>query len=152
MGRKSLYTPELGARICELIAHGNSLVSICKPADMPDYSTVARWINSNEPFREMYVRAREDQADFLADEIVQIADDGQNDTYVDAKGKTRTDWDVIGRSKLRVDARKWIAAKLRPRKWGESTRHEVSGPEGGAVPVEWRTLVKSAAEREKQKG
>lgn len=78
-----------------------------------------RWIEANEGFRKNYARAREDQADVLAEEILQIADDGLNDTYTDEKGNECTNQDVIARSRLRVDARKWYASKLAPKKYGE---------------------------------
>lgn len=86
---------------------------------MPGLSTVFRWLAENELFRDNYARAREVQADVLADEILEIADEGRNDTYVDDEGRERTDYDVVARSKLRVDARKWIASKLLPKKYGE---------------------------------
>ncbi len=74
----------------------------------------------------MYVRAREDQADTLADEIVAIADDGSNDTY-EKDGVVLTNQDVVARSRLRVDARKWVAAKLKPKKYGDKVDVEHSG-------------------------
>ncbi len=148
IGRPSKYTPELVEVICTEIAHGRSLVSICKEDSMPDYATVKRWLNKHEAFRAEYARAREDQADYLADEIVAISDDGKNDTYVDEAGKVKTNWDVIGRSKLRVDARKWIAAKLRPKRWGDMTRHEVDA----TVDMTWAQIARRAAERERGQG
>lgn len=81
----------------------------------------------------MYARAREDQADTLADEIVEIADDGTNDTYLNSDGIALTNQDVIARSKLRVDARKWIAAKLKPRKYGDRQVHEHGGLDGAPM-------------------
>lgn len=81
-----------------------------------------RWLRENEEFRNQYARAKEDQADFLAEEILDIADDGSNDFMTITKGnKTynveNTEW--TSRSKLRVEARKWIAAKLKPKRYGE---------------------------------
>lgn len=76
------------------------------------------------------MRAREARADRLAEEILAIADDGSNDTYIDAAGNQRTDHDAIARSKLRVDSRKWLASKMFPRKYGEKldvqTNHTAS--------------------------
>jgi len=118
-GRPSKYSDNLAFHICERLANGESLVRICKDEGMPGLSTVFRWLSENETFRDSYVRAREVQADVLADEILEISDDGTNDTYVDEEGRPRTDYDVIARSKLRVDARKWIAAKLKPKTYGD---------------------------------
>lgn len=86
---------------------------------MPDKSTVFRWLELHATLRDQYTRARETQADTLFEEILIIADDGSNDSYVDDEGMVKTDHDVIARSRLRVDARKWMAGKLRPKVYGE---------------------------------
>lgn len=88
---------------------------------MPDKATVFRWLADSRyaTFRDQYTRARECQADYLAEEILDIADDSKNDTYIDDNGNVRTDQEVIGRSRLRVDARKWLASKMYPKKYGD---------------------------------
>lgn len=126
MGRPTKYTTKVADTICERLADGESLKRICSGDDMPSKATVFRWLDAHKQFRDMYARAREAQADSLADEIIDIADDGLNDTYVDDEGRVRTDHEVIARSKLRVDARKWIAAKLKPRSYGD--RQEPEAP------------------------
>jgi hypothetical protein len=103
-GRPTTYTVETAERICAGIARAIPLVKICDMDGMPDPSTVYAWLRVNEEFSKMYARAREDQADFLASEIIDIADNGALD-HNDRK--------------VRVDARKWIAAKLKPRNYGE---------------------------------
>lgn len=119
MARPSEYTAEIATAICERISEGESLRAICREDGMPDKTTVLRWLGANAPFRTQYAGAREAQADHMAEEILQIADDGLNDTYVDDDGQVRTDHDVIARSKLRVDARKWLASKMAPKKYGD---------------------------------
>lgn len=114
-----MYNQETAIRICEELSAGRSLRSICADEGMPDASTVFRWLAANEEFREQYARARETQADAMLEEILQIADDGQNDTYTDENGNTRTDQDVIARSRLRVDTRKWAMSKMAPKKYGD---------------------------------
>lgn len=97
---------------------------------MPHVATVYRWLTANEMFRDMYARAREDQADTLADEIQQIADEPMlgRKTVTKANGDVETtEGDMIEHRKLRVDARKWIAAKLKPRKYGDRVDHQVAG-------------------------
>lgn len=87
---------------------------------MPAQSTIMAWLDGSRPeFSEQYARAREAQADKLAEEALQIADDGRSDTYLDAEGNERTDTEVIQRSKLRVDTRKWLASKMAPKKYGD---------------------------------
>lgn len=83
------------------------------------WATMVLWIDSDPVRSEQYARAREAQADKLAEDILQIADDGANDTYLDPDGNQRTDQDVIARSRLRVDARKWLASKMAPKRYGE---------------------------------
>lgn len=136
MARPSKFTQALADSICEHIASGKSLVTWCSEAGRPNYSTLTRWLDAHESFRTSYMRAREDQADFLAEEIIQIADDGRNDSYQDDEGNVRTDHDVIARSRLRVDARKWYAGKVAPKKYGDKVQTEVSGVDGGPVNVQ----------------
>ena len=106
-GRPTKLTPPLAKEICELIATGSSLNSICQRDDMPDYKTVRVWLRKSENFRLIYMQARDDQADFYADELRDIAYD------------VRADKDEIEKAKLKVDALKWIASKLKPRKYGD---------------------------------
>ena len=113
--------------ICEKIADGMSLRDICLEDGAPHRSTVFRWLSQHPDFNDQYGRAREAQAELLADELMAISDDGQNDTYLDEDGKQRTDHDVIARSKLRVDTRKWIASKLKPKVYGDRQQLDISG-------------------------
>jgi len=87
-----------------------------------------RRLNENESIAQRYARAKEQALEAMADDILSIADDGLNDTQVDEEGNVRTDHDVIARSKLRIDTRKWIMAKLAPKKYGDKvqTEHSVS--------------------------
>jgi hypothetical protein len=135
MGRPSDYTQAMADEICERLAEGESLRGICRDEEMPSKTSVFRWLASNEAFRDQYAYAREVQAETLADEIITIADDGTNDTYVDDNGNVRTDQEVIGRSRLRVDARKWLAGKMAPKKYGDKLEMSGSGT-GGALVIE----------------
>lgn len=132
-GRPSSFTQEVADLICERIADGESLRAICTGDDYPDKATVFRWLNENEDFRDQYARAREAQADAVFDDILTIADDGRNDWMErhNADGEN-IGWQVNGealrRSQLRVDARKWMAGKLKPKKYGDKidVNHEGS--------------------------
>lgn len=118
MGRPSVFTEEMADMICERLIEGESLRKICLSEDIASQGTVMRWLVENEKFREQYTHAREVQADTLADEILDIADDGSND-YMGEDEKYNGD--AVQRSRLRVDARKWIASKLKPKKYGDKT-------------------------------
>src|SRR3546814_761730 len=110
MAGQTSFTQEAADRICDELSAGRSLRSICLDGDMPSQSTVFRWLRdeAHEEFRQQYARARDNQADTLADEILDIADDGSND-YVGEDEKYNGD--AVARSRLRVDARKWLAGK-----------------------------------------
>jgi len=124
------YTEEIAEEVCWRLAHGESLVSICKDEHLPHCATIYRWLIRFPIFCEMYARAREDQADTNADEILQIADEMPPE-FTDDKGRTYLDQTFIQWQKNRIDARKWTAAKLKPRKYGD--RMAVEGVEGGAA-------------------
>ena len=133
MAQTSRFTKVMADAICEQIMQGKSLRRICTAPNMPAASTVYKWLNAHAAFVEQYARAKEVQADVLAEQIIDIADDGSNDTYTDDDGNERTNQDVIARSRLRVDARKWYASKLAPKKYGDKLQQEVSGLDGAPL-------------------
>lgn len=122
LGRPSDYTEETAQAICSLLAEGHSLVEIGRMEGMPNPATVYRWVGAREDFRERYARAREAQAEHFMDEIIDIADDARND-WMDRATKdgvvTVLNTEHISRSKERIDARKWVMAKLNPKKYGD---------------------------------
>lgn len=140
-GRPTDYSQELVEAICERIADGESLRSICSDDDMPNKATVFRWLAAHEEFSDQYAHARSAQADSIFDEILDIADDGRNDWMErkDAEGENigwQENGEALRRSVLRVDARKWMAGKLRPKKYGEKLNLEHTGKDGkDLVPV-----------------
>ncbi|MGH9735446.1 MAG: terminase small subunit protein [Candidatus Acidiferrales bacterium] len=141
-GRPSGYTEQIAAKVCERIAtSSDGLRQICKELGLTP-SAVYRWLQERPEFQEQYARAREAQCQLLADEIVEIADTPEEGTVrkQDAKGVETRTGDMLEHRRLRVDARKWILAKLQPHKYGD--KQEVSGPNGGAVQVQ---LVSSIA-------
>jgi hypothetical protein len=120
MGRPSSYTEAVGDLICERIANGESLRAICRDEEMPALSTVFRWLSLDASFSEQYARAREEQADTYADEIVAISDEEATTVKVDDEDvRVVFDATAVARNRLRVDARKWVASKLKPKKYGE---------------------------------
>lgn len=88
----------------------------------------------------MYARARELQGELLAEQILPISDDGSADMVTryreDGSEYQAVDQEHINRSRLRVDARKWLASKLAPKKYGDRTAMELSGPGGAPIPTE----------------
>ena len=118
--------------LCDAISTGQHLVGWCKARGFP-YTTARVWIDSDRDRSALYARAREDRADVLADEIVEIADEREMQEVKGPDGETvelRMDATAVQRNRLRVDARKWSAAKLKPRVYADKIQAEVSGPEG----------------------
>ena len=133
-GRPSDYTEELGAEICRRIAIGETLTKICRPKTMPDRSTVWRWTEGNPDFRNALARAREVQSWSWADEAIDIADGaGRKAKGMPGTGEAGA---KVQAEKLRIDARKWLIAKLNPKQFGEKITQEISGPDGGPVKTE----------------
>ena len=97
---------------------------------MPDVRTVYYWLSTNEPFSHQYARAKEDQADFLFEEILEIADESNADYAIeqtDNGPKVVFSGENVQRSKLKVEARKWAASKLKPKKYGDRLDMNHSG-------------------------
>ena len=134
-GRPSIYSDELAATICERLAEGESLRSICRDEDMPCKSTVLAWLSDDKHagFRDQYAYAHEMQADHFHDEIIEIADETGADLTTDDSGKVTINHEVVARSRLRVDTRKWLMARLAPKKYGDRLQH--TGDGGGAIRV-----------------
>lgn len=125
-GRPTKYTPELGDRICAWIADGNSARSACVEFGFA-MSTLFKWLRDRPQFSEQYARACEARADTLAEEIIEIADDSSRDWSKDDEGNDVFNHEHVQRDRLRVDARKWAAARMNPRKWGDRQQVEHSG-------------------------
>ena len=121
-----VYTQEVADEICEKVATTTDGLDtmLRKHAHLPGKDTIRKWRFQYPNFSAQYRDAKRLQAELMAEDIIQISDDGLNDTYVDAKGNTVTDQDVIQRSKLRVDARKWVAARLLPKIYGDNYKEE----------------------------
>lgn len=113
--RPTVFDQGLADRICEALADGKSLRSICTPENMPSKATVFRWLGDNKAFSDQYERARDAQADSHADDIVDIAD--------------RKDLDPNDK-RVMIDARKWTAGKQRPKKYGDKVDLNHSGAIG----------------------
>jgi hypothetical protein len=137
-GRPSDYSPELSAIICERLAAGESIRTVCLDEDMPAARTLFLWMQRHPEFLQQYTRAKEESADALVEEMLDIADDGTNDWMMkhDREGAFvgwQANGDHINRSRLRVDTRKWIASRLKPKKYGDKVA--LTGADGGNLTV-----------------
>ena len=137
-GRPSSYNVDRAAEICARLVNGESLRAICRDPHMPDVKTVYLWMAQNETFLQQYTQAKEDQADTLQEDILDIADT-LPEQVVDDKGIARVDAAYVNWMRLRVDSRKWIASKLKPKKYGDRTT--LAGDKENPVEVRTNTEV-----------
>jgi hypothetical protein len=134
-GRPTIFSEDVALTICERLADGQSLRTIGADPDLPSQRTIYRWLAANEEFRQQYARARETQADTLFDEMLDIADNSANDWMArleEKGGGFELNGDHVRRTQLRLDTRKWMAGKLRPKKYGEKIDVEHSVDDGFA--------------------
>jgi hypothetical protein len=106
LGRPTKYSNAGAETICEQIAQGKSLVKICGELEL-SYTQVMVWLSKYPDFADKYARAREAQADWYADEIISVIDNAKSDR------------NEIERAKIKIEALKWIASKLKPKKYGD---------------------------------
>jgi hypothetical protein len=148
MGRQSLYTAEIAKAICERLASGETLNSICEDEGMPASSTVRLWVHEDrEGFAALSVRAYEMGCHAIADDCIQIADDARND-WMERRGQEDAGWiangEHIQRSRLRIETRMRLLGKWAPKVYGDKVETTLQGPGGG--PVETKTTVTLTAE------
>ena len=104
-GRPTDYTEDLGDLICEGVSRKTPLARLCDENDkLPNPRTVYRWLRTHQEFCHNYTRAKEDQADYLVEEALTIADDAT----IEPADK-----------RIRVDTRKWIASRFNAKKYGD---------------------------------
>jgi hypothetical protein len=132
-GRPSKFTQQLFAEICERMALGETLTDICKDAHMPSRITVVNWVNADEELSRQYARAREAQADFWADQLLEIADDGTNDWIERTNGDgdaipPALNHEHIQRSKVRIETRQWMMERVASKVYGrkQEFKHDAS--------------------------
>jgi hypothetical protein len=126
VGRPSTYSDEIADIICERMINGESLVKICKDENMPSRAAVYRFFDARPDFEARCARAREGMADFLVDEIDELAE-------------ATTEANVQS-MKVKISTKQWRAMKMAPRIYGDRTRTEVTGADGGAIQVKATTV------------
>jgi hypothetical protein len=104
MGRPTIFSQETADKVCDGLASGLSLRAVCSDDGMPNEATVRLWSRTNPEFNTQYIRARDEQAQVHAESIVEISDD------LDIPPEHK---------RLMIDARKWTASKLLPKKYGD---------------------------------
>ena len=131
MARPTIYTVKLEDRMLEEIASGRSVISLCREEDWtPNADTWYRWMYKIDGLSDRYTRAKSISSEFHADQILAIADEADNQTFQVAR--------------LQIDARKWVASKLVPNKYGEKTQIDhTSSDDSLKAPTVIRLVSKS---------
>lgn len=126
LGRPLEYTEEMGDHICELVSStGYGLLKLTQLyPELPDKVTINRWRHRVKTFRTQYALAKIEQADILAEECLEIADDDTFDTKLTPEGYEVCNTEFIARARLRVDTRKWLASKLLPKQYGQHAEEQ----------------------------
>jgi hypothetical protein len=114
-------SPQVESEILARLSAGETLRKICRDDHMPDASAVVQWCDADPNFAQRYARARSEGLEVLADELLEISDDTSRDPNC---------------RKVAIDSRKWLLSKLKPKKYGDVMRQELSGPDGGAIMVD----------------
>lgn len=138
IARPTKYTPEVARLICDRISsHDIGTARLCEMYhDLPCKTYVYEWIAKYPEFEEMYKKAKNYQAFLMADSLDDIAFERR--TYFDGEGNEKLDPAWVNDKRLRIDTRKWIAAKLLPKVYGDN-----KNPDNNTNPQE--TLSKIAS-------
>src|SRR3990167_3654582 len=122
MARPTVYNSEMAKKICTLISTSHkSLRTVAKEVGI-SVPSILTWLQVHPEFLAQYTHAKEEQADYLTEEMLEISDDSEKDTMTVKQGGSMVqaenkEW--VNRSRLRVETRKWIASKLKPKKYGD---------------------------------
>ena len=128
--KEKIYT-----HIFNEIIEGRALRTILKTdTGMPPAITFFDWISKDDEKAKQYAHACELRAESIFDEIIEIADDKSRDITITENGEIANN-EFIQRSRIRIDARKWIASKLNPKKFGEKIDHTSGGEKIQTVPI-----------------
>lgn len=123
------YSDGLLASILDRVANGESLSSVCDADDMPSRKSFFQWVKDNPEIRAQYELAIQMRADKFAEDIIEIADEEvtmvkrskHQPDHADENADVEVVFDptAVARNRLRVDARKWLAGKMAPKKYGD---------------------------------
>ena len=119
--------------ILEKIADGKGLRTVLREmVGGPSVGTVLQWVSEDPDLAERYTRARSLCLDSMAEDIIDLADTARigQKSVSKATGLEITEGDMVERSRLQVEARKWLMARLAPKKYGDKQHVEHSGAIG----------------------
>ena len=120
--------------ICSYISEGKSVSNACIKAKLTK-STYLRWISENDQYEIHHSTAMQDRADSMFEDILKICDSTEDDIIINEDGNPIINHNVIQRDRLRIDARKWILAKMVPKKYGDKVDVTSGGKEISTAPT-----------------
>jgi len=126
--------------ILEQVTSGKSVRGILDNGDrevLPTWTTFAEWLKDDELLAKQYAYAMEQRADVIFDGMLDIADNSEKDIVVLEDGREVVDHNVIGRDKLKIDTRKWILSRMNPKKYGDSSKVDVTS---GGDKITWNEV------------
>lgn len=141
-GRPSKFTQALADKICEHVACGMSLRKVCELPGFPHMSNVLRWLADEEKadFRGQYARAREAQADAMAEDLVDLHEKawvpvmiGDTPLIIDGKPVMTVNKASAAAVRLEAENKKWLMGKLKPKKYGDKITQEHTGAGGESL-------------------
>lgn len=123
-GRPSSFTQEIADEVCRQLAEGKSMRKVCKAENMPDMTTIFRWLRTNDKFCQQYVKAKEESTDALHEDLTELGDEAiELAQTVDSKASNA----VVQAVKLKSDNLKWVMSKLKPKKYGDKVDMTTNG-------------------------
>lgn len=135
----SIYSRDVAKAVLDGISQGLSVKKACESAGKPNHVTFFRWLAGNledqsevEWLRNEYARAKEHNADYMAEEILEICDDVSNEITFDKDGNPVIDGFYVQRARVMIDTRKWLMGKLKPKKYGDKV--DLTSSDGSMTP------------------
>jgi transposase-like protein len=125
--KERLFSAVCETMMTEFIPVGRA----CKVHKVPK-TTILQWRDKTPEHQELYARARSTVVDHWAEEVLTVSDETPS-TFTDANGSVRIDGAAVQHARLRVDSRKWLLSKLRPKVYGDKVTTEVTGADGGPI-------------------
>jgi len=115
--------------LCYDVGTGSSITKACRQANTISKTTFFEWLKPKgvgghtkedaERWTNQYAYALNDREDSMFEELLEIGDGNNADVYIDDDGQPKIDGNTVQRDKLRTDLRKWMLARMNPKKYGD---------------------------------
>ena len=145
VGRPTDFSMELSDLVCERLAVGESMRSIARDESMPAMSSLFKWLRIHPEFAEQYDRAKVESADAMSEDCLDIADNIDGSPVLIDGVPVKVDGNLVKiidsvsvqHAKLKVDTRKWLMSKMKPKKYGDKIQAEHIGQVGISFDLDY---------------